>query len=75
MQAAEATRLEIANLHVAVSEGGEWAGSISVGVAARTAAMQGPEDLIKAADEGVYLAKHKGRNRVERGGAVPATAG
>ncbi len=75
LQAAEATRLEIAGLHVAVGEGGEWVGSISVGVAVRTAAMQGPEDLIKAADEGVYLAKRKGRNRVERGGAVPVTAG
>jgi len=75
VQAAEATRLEIAGLHVAVGEGGEWAGSISVGVAVRTADMQDPEDLIKAADEGVYLAKRKGRNRVEQGGVVSATAG
>lgn len=75
LQAAEATRQEIANLHVAVGEGGEWAGSISVGVAVRTAAMQSPEDLIKAADEGVYLAKRKGRNRVETGNLQPASAG
>jgi hemerythrin len=75
LQAAEATRQEIANLHVAAGEGGEWAGSISVGVAVRTADMQGPEDLIKAADDGVYLAKRKGRNCVERGGVAPSTAG
>lgn len=74
LQVAEATRLEIAGLRVAVDDGGAWSGSISVGVAVRTADMLGPEDLIKAADEGVYLAKRKGRNRVEPGGVVPATA-
>ena len=65
LHAAEAMRREIAKLHLPVSGGGEWSGSISVGVAARTAGMQSPEDLIKAADEGVYLAKRNGRNRVE----------
>ncbi len=44
---------------------GEWRGSVSVGVAARTAAMQRHEDLVKAADLGVYAAKRKGRNRVD----------
>lgn len=43
---------------------GPWKGSISVGVAVRTAAMQAPEDLMKAADEGVYVAKRNGRNCV-----------
>lgn len=75
LQVAEAMRKEIADMRVAVGDGGEWSGSISVGVAVRTAGMQGPEDLIKAADEGVYLAKRKGRNRVEQGNMLPATAG
>lgn len=64
LQAAEMVRQRIAKLHVPMAGGGEWAGSISVGVAARTAAMQNHEDLIKAADEGVYIAKRSGRNRV-----------
>jgi len=65
LHAAEAIRQEIAKLHVSVSGGGEWSGSISVGVAVRTADMQNSEALIKAADEGVYMAKRNGRNRVE----------
>jgi diguanylate cyclase (GGDEF)-like protein/hemerythrin-like metal-binding protein len=65
LQAAETMRQEIARLRISVGNGGAWTGSISVGVAARTAAMDTPEDLIKAADEGVYLAKRKGRNRVD----------
>jgi hemerythrin len=63
MKVAEATRQEISKLHVAV-KGGEWLGSISVGVAVKTPAMQNFEELIKAADEGLYTAKRNGRNRV-----------
>jgi hemerythrin len=70
LHAAEAMRQEIAKLQVPVSGGGQWSGSISVGVAARTADMRTPEDLIKAADEGVYVAKRNGRNRVECGEAT-----
>jgi len=43
---------------------GYWEGSISVGVAARTKNMAHPDDLIKAADNGVYLSKRGGRNLV-----------
>ncbi len=39
--------------------------TISVGVAQLTPSMTDPEDLIKAADEKLYLAKSRGRNRVE----------
>ncbi len=64
MQVAEKMRVKVSNLHVLVS-GGEWSGSVSVGVAVKTADMTTPESLIKAADEGLYIAKRKGRNRVE----------
>ncbi|MEJ2520634.1 MAG: hypothetical protein P8Y91_09860 [Desulfuromonadales bacterium] len=53
----------IANLSVSFPDG-HWPGSISVGVAVKTAAMDHPEDLIKAADLGVYAAKDAGRNCV-----------
>jgi diguanylate cyclase (GGDEF)-like protein/hemerythrin-like metal-binding protein len=65
LQAAESMRQKIAQLHVPVGADGEWLGSVSVGVAVRGATMRTPEDLIKAADEGVYMAKRGGRNRVE----------
>jgi diguanylate cyclase (GGDEF)-like protein/hemerythrin-like metal-binding protein len=60
---AEKMRGEIATLRVPAGEG-EWQGSISIGVAIRKPHMQSVEDLVKAADEGVYAAKHKGRNCV-----------
>jgi hemerythrin len=63
LHAAEKTRQGIAKLRVPV-DGGEWLGSVSVGVAVKTAGMQNSEDLIKAADEGLYMAKRKGRNCV-----------
>jgi len=55
---------KIRSLRVKVP-GGEWPGSISVGVAARTTAMAQPQDVIKLADRGVYAAKETGRNCVK----------
>ncbi|MBL0211573.1 MAG: bacteriohemerythrin [Holophagaceae bacterium] len=63
MQLAEKLRRVVAGLSVPAGHG-EWRGSISIGVAVRTAGMGRVEDLIKAADEGVYIAKKQGRNRV-----------
>lgn len=42
----------------------DWPVSISVGVAVRGADMASPDDLLKAADQGLYAAKRSGRNRV-----------
>ena len=61
---ANKVREKVANLRVPVN-GGEWIGSVSVGVAVRTPIMQTLEELIKASDEGLYIAKLNGRNRVE----------
>ena len=60
---AETIRRDVAALRVPAGAG-EWRGSISVGVAARTATMKVLEDLMKAADQGVYVAKRNGRNCV-----------
>jgi diguanylate cyclase (GGDEF)-like protein len=54
---------KIRELNVAVS-GGSWHGSISVGVAVKTASMKNIEGLLKAADLGVYAAKEAGRDCV-----------
>ena len=47
--------------------GGTWKGSISVGIAVKTDAMKKPEELVKAADNGVYAAKKAGKNCVQSG--------
>ena len=63
LRLAETIRSEVAALRVPAGVG-EWRGSISLGVAARTDAMQGLEDLMKEADQGLYAAKRNGRNCV-----------
>ena len=63
MKLAESIRTEVAALRVPAGAG-EWVGSISVGVAARTTGMAGLDELMKAADLGVYAAKRNGRNCV-----------
>lgn len=57
---------QIAKLKIQVP-GGFWHGSISVGAAVKTDSMKKPEDLIKAADNGVYSAKNAGKNCVKVG--------
>ncbi|MGE5757873.1 MAG: GGDEF domain-containing protein [Sideroxydans sp.] len=63
VQLAEKIRLAIAALRVPTG-GGEWRGSISIGVALRRVGMERYEALVKAADESVYAAKKNGRNCV-----------
>lgn len=63
LHAAESVRKAISGVRIP-ARSGTWTGSISVGVATRTPDMESPEDLIRAADEGVYLAKRGGRNQV-----------
>jgi diguanylate cyclase (GGDEF)-like protein/hemerythrin-like metal-binding protein len=62
-QLAEKIRLVIDALRVPTGNG-EWHGSISIGVAMRAPGMTHFDELIKAADEGVYCAKKNGRNCV-----------
>lgn len=63
MEQAESIRKTVSNLRAAT--GGEpWHGSVSIGVANRKADMKHFEELIKAADLGVYAAKVAGKNCV-----------
>ncbi|NJN75658.1 MAG: GGDEF domain-containing protein [Synechococcaceae cyanobacterium RL_1_2] len=55
----------VAALRVDVNDHGNyWSGSISMGVAAKSKVMEEPKDLIKAADQSVYVAKQAGKNCV-----------
>lgn len=60
---AETIRSRVDGLSVPC-EGGHWSGSVSVGVATRTARMSSLHELVKAADDAVYRAKRSGRNVV-----------
>ena len=61
---AECLRKNISQMRVPTGDG-YWQGSISVGVAVRQKEMEKFEDLIKAADKGVYAAKRAGKNCVK----------
>lgn len=60
---AELTRENIAGLRVPAGQG-FWPGSISVGVAVNNDDISSIDDLLKAADDAVYMAKNDGRNCV-----------
>jgi len=63
MADAESIRKRVSELSVKAGDG-VWHGSISVGLASRTAAMNSYEKLIKSADLSVYEAKRDGKNCV-----------
>ncbi len=64
MHIANLVHAKVSGLTVDVA-GGQWQGSISVGVAVKTDAMQRIDELIKNADNGVYTAKASGKNCVK----------
>ncbi len=53
----------VAELKVLVGEGA-WQGSVSIGVGSKQNNMQNMDELIKMADQGVYLAKEAGKSCV-----------
>ena len=63
MNIANIVHAKISQLTVKVADG-VWHGSISIGVAVKTDSMKNLEELIKAADLGVYAAKSAGKNCV-----------
>ncbi|CDU04328.1 GGDEF family protein [Vibrio coralliirubri] len=63
MHIAETARQKVSELEVETSHQ-VWIGSISVGVAEITQEFGSMNELIKAADESVYLAKSAGKNSV-----------
>lgn len=63
----ERLRAAVAAMRVELT-GGAWDGSVSVGAAALGERMSSFEELLRAADAGVYQAKRLGRNRVEAAG-------
>jgi len=62
----EITRKAVSEFRITL-DSKEIGGSVSIGVAARSPGMTHIEDLIKAADNGVYAAKNGGKNCVRTG--------
>ncbi len=64
MQMAERVRTEMAEMVVGLDSDNSYSVTVSIGVAAYPKHGTTVEDLIRAADQGLYAAKHEGRNRV-----------
>jgi len=60
---AEQTRVKVSALKIMAGKG-FWSGSVSIGVAVRNGFMRKADDLLRAADKAVYMAKDDGRNCV-----------
>jgi diguanylate cyclase (GGDEF)-like protein len=65
LQLAERLRSAVEKHSVTLSDGNTAAVTISLGVATWSDGYTVGDDLIKAADNALYQAKHKGRNRIE----------
>jgi len=62
---AERWREQVGGAVVALPDGREASVTVSIGIAGYQGAFETPYDLVAAADSALYLAKQKGRNRVE----------
>jgi len=60
----ETIRKNVSELYVPITNNNGWHGSVSIGVAELTKTMKSYKDLIKIADDSVYVSKRKGKNRV-----------
>ncbi len=69
MALAERLRLGVSEQIVALPGGKNLSVTASIGVALLVPALDTPKSLIRRADEALYLAKARGRNRVEMDGA------
>ncbi len=64
MHIANIVREKVAQINLEFDNAGSWQGSVSIGVAEMQPKMAHYEELIKAADRGVYGAKSAGKNCV-----------
>jgi diguanylate cyclase (GGDEF)-like protein/hemerythrin-like metal-binding protein len=64
LRIAESIRKNVSEMRVQAG-GGIWNGSISIGIASLDPEMKTIDELIKVADESVYLAKKSGKNCVK----------
>jgi diguanylate cyclase (GGDEF)-like protein len=62
---AERWRAEVENTAFVAPDGRLISATISIGIADYGGSFEGPDDLIAAADKALYVAKQKGRNRIE----------
>ena len=69
MHAAKLVLKAVSRLKVKVGDGA-WNGSVSIGVAVSNSKMSTYDDLIKAADNGVYMAKQDGKGCVRMAGTL-----
>lgn len=65
---AERWRQSLEETPLALPDGGTLCATVSVGVAALGQGVDRPEELVRSADEALYTAKGRGRNRVELAG-------
>ena len=64
MTLGEIVRKKVAELYVPITQNNGWHGCVSIGVAELTETMESYKDLIKIADESVYVSKREGKNKV-----------